>query len=142
MLPDADDLTLPEEDRRELISWTAACVERLLPIFHQDRPDDTRLDDALDGARRFASGQVGVGLMRELAFGCHAAAREAPSVQATAVARATGQAVAVAHMAGHSREVAWYTGKALAGDALAHELEWQREHVPQRFRSYVYGNCE
>src|ERR1019366_2873454 len=105
MEPDVADLTLPEEDRQELIRWTVACVERLLPVFEADRPEDPRLSDALDGARQFAAGRLSVGPMRKLAFGCHAAAREASTAPATAVARACGQAVAVAHMAGHSREI-------------------------------------
>src|ERR1017187_9216831 len=111
MEPDVADLTLPEEDRQKLIRWTVACVERLLPVFEADRPEDARLSDALNGARQFAAGRLSVGPMRKLAFGCHAAAREASTAPATAVAvavavaRACGQAVAVAHMAGHSREI-------------------------------------
>lgn len=141
MEPDVADLTLPEEDRQELIGWTVACVERLLPVFEADRPEDPRLSDALDGARQFAAGRLSVGPMRKLAFGCHAAAREASTAPATAVARACGQAVAVAHMAGHSREIARYTSKALTGKTLAQELEWQRTRVPTRFRDYVYGDA-
>lgn len=56
---------------------------------------------------------------------------------AEAVARACGQAVAVAHMAGHSREVARYTRRALGTDSSS-ELEWQRANIPVRFRAYVY----
>lgn len=136
---DAADLTLAEDARRELIRWTSACVKRLLPIFEADRPRDTRLREALDGAARFAAGQLGVGPMRKLAFACHAAARDARSDEATAVARAVGQAVAVAHMAGHSREVARYTRKILAGATLETELAWQRSTVPRAYFTYVYG---
>lgn len=134
------DLTLPEDDRRELIGWTVACVERLLPIFEENRPGDMRLVDALDGAREFAAGNLGVSPIRKLAFGCHVAARDATSPEATAAARAVGQAVAVAHMASHSRQIARYTSKALTGDALVHELDWQSSHLPERFREYVYGS--
>ena len=133
------DRTLPEGDRQELIRWTVACAERLLPVFVADRPDDSRLSDALQGARQFAAGRVGIGPVRKLAFGCHAAAREASSSPATAVARACGQAVAVAHLAGHSREVERYPRQALTGEELAQELHWQRTHLPPRFREYVYG---
>lgn len=136
---DAADLTLPEDDRRRLIVWAAACGARLLPVFSAERPDDDRLRDAIDGAAAFADGAVGVAAMRTLAFACHAAARDAVSAEATAVARAVGQAAAVAHMAGHSREIARYTRKALQGEALVAELEWQREHVPAGFASYVFG---
>ena len=47
MQPDVADLTLPEEDRRELIRWTAVCVERLLPLFEADRPADPRVSPRL-----------------------------------------------------------------------------------------------
>lgn len=139
MQPDPADLTLPAHDRRELIRWTAMCVERLLPMFDADRPADGRLVAALGGAREFAIGHIGVGPVRKLAFGCHAAAREATTIPATAVARACGQAVAVAHMAGHSRQIPTYTGKALPGGAATSELQWQRRHLPARFQLYVYG---
>jgi hypothetical protein len=138
---DVADLTLPEDDRQELIRWTVACVERLVPVFEADRPEDPRLSDALDGARQFAAGRLSVDLMRKLAFGCHAAAREASTAPATTVARACGQAVAVAHMAGHSREIMCDTSKALTGKTLAQELEWQRKHVPARFHDYIYGDA-
>lgn len=137
--PNVTDLTLSESDRRELILWTAACAERLLPVFATDRPGDVRLNDAIRGARQFAAGQLSVGPMRKLAFGCHAAARETPNANAAAVARLCGQAVAVAHMAGHSREIERYTRKALSGNDLAIELDWQRTNVPPRFYEYVYG---
>jgi hypothetical protein len=141
MGPDATDPTLPEEDRRELIQWAVVCVERLLPLFESDCPEDRRLREALEGAQRFAAGQLGVGPVRKLALGCHAAAREASTPPAAAVARSCGHAVAVAHMAGHSRELARYTSTALTGETLARELEWQRAHVPVRFRDYVYGDA-
>jgi transposase len=44
-------------------------------------------------------------------------------------------------MAGHSREISRYTSKAIAGEALTQELQWQRTHLPARFREYVYGNA-
>lgn len=127
-------MTRPEEDRHDLIRWTVACVECLLPVFEADRPEDPRLSDALDGARQYAAGRLSVGPMRKLAFGCHAAAREASTAPATAVARGCGQAVAVAHLAGHSREVVPYASEVLTGKTLAHELEWLRTEAPARFR--------
>lgn len=135
---DRSDLTLPEIDRQELIGWTTACVRRLLSLFESAAPSDRRLADALEGATGFAQGDVGVGLMRKLAFGCHAAARDVDDPAASAMARACGQAVAVAHMAGHSREISRYTKKALGAEA-ATELEWQRDQIPPRFEEYVYS---
>lgn len=140
--PAPSDLTLSESQRRELITWAGDCVTRLLPIFERQQPNDTRLRDALDGVRRFVNGEIGVGPMRTLAFACHAAARDATTPEASAVARAVGQTVAIAHMAGHSRQIARYTRKALTGTSLAEELAWQRDHVPATFASYVYQQRE
>lgn len=139
MDPDAADPTLPESDRRELISWAVDSVERLLPTYDQIAPGDERLTEALDGARAFARGQRGVAGVRRLALACHAAARETEDAAASAVARAAGQAAAVAHMAAHGRQIARYTRKALSGPAVTAELDRQRAQVPARFRDYVYG---
>lgn len=137
--PELTELTLTEPDRRELIGWAATCVRRLLPIFDRHRPDDDRLANALDAADRFREGKLTVGPMRKQAFACHAAARDCTDPAAAAVARACGQATAVAHMGGHAQNLPRYTKKALSGHVLAEELEYQQSHVPDRFRIYIYG---
>ena len=137
--PSMNDLTLLEEDRKELIGWAARCVRRLLPIFEKHRPLDRRLHDALEAVEYFQRGTLSVGAMRQQAFLCHAAARECTDSSAQAVARACGQAVATAHMGAHARNIGRYTRKALSGKLLTEELEWQRAHIPARFHSYVFG---
>lgn len=139
-LPDDTDLTLNLRDRRELVEWTIACAERLLPLFLAERPDDTRPRDALDAAQAFMRGELNIDAVREKAFACHAAAREAHDPSALAAARVCGQAAAVAHMAGHARQVPRYTAKAFPGDRPRRdeELAWQRMQVPERFDRYVY----
>ncbi|WP_424937162.1 MULTISPECIES: putative immunity protein [Bacteria] len=139
-LPEDDDLTLSEEDRRVLVGWTVACAERLLPLFVEERPDDTRPQEAIAAAWAFTRGELGINAVREKAFACHAAAREAEDPAAVAAARVCGQAVAVAHMAGHSRQVPRYTAKAFPGDRSRRdeELAWQRMNIPPRFDRYVY----
>ena len=111
----------------------------MLPIFHAVAPHDPRLIDALDAAKAFARGDLGIGAVRTFAFACHAAAREVNGDAPTAVARACGQAVSIAHMAGHSREIAGYTRKAL-GAAAAVEVSQQRARLPARFVDYVYAD--
>jgi hypothetical protein len=140
VLPDDADLTLSVSDRRELVEWTIACAERMLPLFLAERPDDTRPQEALDAARAFLRGELSIEAVREKAFACHAAAREAQDPSALAAARVCGQAAAVAHMAGHARQVPRYTAKAFPGDRSRRdeELAWQRMNVPERFDHYVY----
>jgi len=140
VLPDDADLKLSETDRRELVEWTIACAERMLPLFLAQCPDDERPRAALDAARAFMRGEMSIDDVRETAFACHAAAREAGDPSALAAARVCGQAAAVAHMAGHARQVPRYTAKAFPGDRARRdeELAWQRMNVPARFEHYVY----
>lgn len=138
--PDDADLRLSEHDRRELVEWTVACAERMLPFFLEERPDDLRPREALDAAQAFIRGELAIDEVRERSFGSHAAAREASEASAIAAARVCGQAAAVAHMAGHARQVPRYTAKAFPGDRARRdeELAWQRQRVPERFDQYVY----
>ncbi|MGB3376049.1 MAG: putative immunity protein, partial [Microbacterium sp.] len=76
VLPDDADLQLSETDRRELVEWTIACAERMLPLFLAERPDDERPREALDAAQAFMRGEMDIDAVREKAFACHAAARE------------------------------------------------------------------
>ena len=95
-------MTLSEEDRRVVAAWAADCAERTLVLFEAAAPGDSRPRDAVEGARAFARGELKVGPTRSLAAEAHAAARSAGVPSATAAARATGHAVAVAHMASHA----------------------------------------
>ena len=133
-------LTLDEDDRRELIAWGAACVERLLPLFEAERPDDRRLEDALTGAAAFSRSELTVGAARKFAFACHSASRDATDPAARATARAVGQAIAIAHMAAHALGVVRYTRQALVAAKRDpdEEAAWQRRHLPARFLAYVY----
>jgi hypothetical protein len=139
-LPDIEDLRLSEDDRRELVGWTIACAERLLPLFQAERPDDDRPHQALAAAEAFLRGELDIDAVREKAFACHEAARQAQDPSAVAAARVCGQAVAVAHLAGHSRQVPRHTARAFPGDRSRRdeELAWQRMNIPARFDAYVY----
>lgn len=140
VLPDDTDLTLTEQDRRELVQWTLACAERMLPLFLEHHPDDARPRAALDAAYAWLRGDMDIDDVRGWAFACHAAAREATHPAATAAARVCGQAAGVTHMAAHARQVPRHTAKAFPGDRDLRdaELAWQRELIPTRFEHYVY----
>lgn len=56
------------------------------------------------------------------------------------VARACGQAVATAHMGAHARNIGRYTRKALSGKLLTEELEWQKQHAPNRLYDYIFNH--
>jgi hypothetical protein len=108
-------LTLPEEDRRILAPWVAACAERVLPAFHAVAPADLRPREAVEGTRAFGRGELRVGVLRSLAVASHAAARSVSDPSAVAAARACGHAAATGHMASHARGVPAYAALAMGG---------------------------
>ncbi len=135
-------LTLSEDDRRTLAPWAADCAERTLPLFLAVAPDDPRPREAIDGARAFARGELRIGVARELAARAHAAARDVTDPAAVAAARATGHAVAVAHMASHAPGVA-YGALALSRmtpegmQAAVDEVRWQIRHASPEVRAVM-----
>lgn len=139
---DPNDLTLSETDRKQLTSWALACADRLLVIFSSHHLVNRRLSIILEQAKGFGSGEIRIGQMRTLALECHQIARDCDDTVLTAIARACGHAIAIAHMAGHARNVPKYTAKALAAADCADracEMAWQKTQLPKRFRDYVFG---
>jgi hypothetical protein len=136
-------LTLGEDDRRVLADWAADCAERTLPIFERHAPDDPRPREAIEGSRAFARCEIRIGPARALAVRAHAAARDVGDPAAVAAARATGHAVATAHMAAHARGVPAYASMAagLAApddkDAVAREFDWALNHASPAVRAVL-----
>ena len=129
---------------RLLAGWAADCVEHVLPLFTAKYPDDDRPGLAIETARAWSRGEVGVGEARAAAVAAHAAARSASDDAARAVARAAGHAVATAHMADHSLGVVYavravkLASPAQAAEAAGdREHQWQREHLPEEVRELV-----
>lgn len=76
---------------------------------------------------------------RMAVFAAHAAARDARDASAVAVARAAGQACAVAHVFNHAPHVAIYAAKAVGLHGVGEvdrdaERAWQREHLAPELR--------
>jgi hypothetical protein len=136
--------TLTDADHRLLAVWSAACAERVLPLFEKARPGDDRPRRAIEQGRAWARGEITMGQAREAAFAAHAAAREATGAS-TKAARAAGQAVSVAHMADHELGGAAYAIRAVmevapgAERAAAgrRECQWQRDQLPAAIRELV-----
>ena len=103
-----------EQDRRALALWAAECAERVLPCFEAKYPRDDRPRKAVEAARAWARGEMGVSEARVAAFAAHAAARAAEDPAARAAARAAGHAAATAHVAGHARHASAYAAAALS----------------------------
>ncbi|MFL6002384.1 MAG: putative immunity protein [Nocardioides sp.] len=136
--------TLTDPDHQLLALWAAACAEHVLHLFESARPDDPRPREAIEHARAWARGEVG--MMQARAAGGHAmgAARDLRG-PARHAAYAAGQAGAVAHVAAHELGAAAYAIKAARAAAPGAECEaaggrecqWQRDQLPQAIRELV-----
>lgn len=137
--------TLTDGDHRLLAEWAVVCVEHVLPLFEQVRPEDTRPRDALAICRAWICGEVRMRDAHRAAFPANAAGRDlAPPAKYAALA--AGQAVAVAHVAAHALGAAAYAIRAAAANAATKveaevarvaEREWQRDRIPAQVRALV-----
>ena len=136
--------TLTDADHHLLALWAAECAEHVLDLFESVRPDDPRPRQAIEHARAWVRGEVG--MMQARAAGGHAmgAARDLRGA-ARHAAYAAGQAGAVAHVAAHELGAAAYAIKAVraaapkdgAEEAGRLECRWQRARLPQPIRDLV-----
>jgi hypothetical protein len=128
---------LSREQHYQLIEWACACAENVLHLFGERI--DERLLNALNVAKEWKRGNASVGDARNASLGAIAAAREASSPTAVAVARSVGHAVATAHMADHSLGAALYALKAVKneGRSIDEERRWQDEQLPSEIRELV-----
>src|SRR3954469_14111478 len=51
---------LMDEDHHLLALWAADCAEHVLPLFELERPDDARPRRAIEAARAWARGEMGM----------------------------------------------------------------------------------
>ncbi|HET6351571.1 MAG TPA: hypothetical protein VFG89_05530 [Coriobacteriia bacterium] len=136
--------TLTDADHRVLALWAAACAEHVLELFEAVRPDDQRPRIAIDRARAWARGEIGMQDSRTWAGKANAAARDLTGAPRFA-AYAAAQAAAVAHVAAHELGAAAYAIKAVRdaaptgeGEAAGRaECRWQREQLPDAIRELV-----
>lgn len=126
-------------DHRALAAWAIECAERVLPYFEASYPADDRPRQALDTLRAWiATGAFKMAVIRGASLGAHAAARDVGEDNpARSVARATGQAVATAHVPSHALGAALYAQQAIhratdpagAAAAVAAERDWQYQRL-------------
>jgi hypothetical protein len=136
--------TLTDADHHLLALWAASCAEHVLELFESVRPEDPRPRRAIEHARAWVRGEIG--MMRARAAGGHAmgAARDLRGAARDA-AYAAGQAGAVAHVAAHDLGAAAYAIRAVRAAAPEGEREaagrlecrWQRDQLPEVIRELV-----
>jgi hypothetical protein len=126
-------------DKKTLAVWAIDCVKRVLPYFEKEFPEDPRPRNALEALRAWIrTGEFHMAVIRKASLDAHAAAREAGGNNpARSAARAAGQAVATAHVPGHSLAAAQYALQAIhraaapshAEAAVAKERDWQFQRL-------------
>ncbi len=126
-------------DHKTLAVWAIDCVERVLPHFEDEYPEDHRPRNAVEALQAWIStGVFKMADIRKASLASHAAAREVGEDNAArSAARAAGQAVATAHVPAHSMSAANYALQAIhrasssadADAAVAQERHWQYQHL-------------
>jgi len=91
------------QSKTTLVVWAVDYAERiLLPLWSKHYPDDRRLQNALNAAREWLSGEIKLPQAKKVILDCHAAAREAEgNPVAQAAARAVGQCASTIHSPRH-----------------------------------------
>jgi hypothetical protein len=136
--------TLTDSDHHLLARWAALCAEHVLHLFESARPEDPRPRQAIEHARAWARGEVGMTQARAAGGHAMAAARDLRGAPRHA-AYAAGQAAVVAHVAAHELGAAAYAIKAAcaatprSGHEVARQREcrWQRDRLPDPIRELV-----
>ncbi|WNY22871.1 hypothetical protein MmiHf6_01590 [Methanimicrococcus hongohii] len=139
---------LNEADQKTKAKWALDCAEHVLFYFNNEFPDDSRPSNAIAAGRSWLNDEIKVLDARNASVAAHNAARdvvetdfssktldplsegEGLQAAACAAARSAGQAVAVAHAAGHAQHAADYAIKAVSygegtDEAVRKEREWQ-----------------
>ncbi len=140
-LVEHDDKVVVREARitEQLTTWNersarlfaADCAERVLHLFEKERPDDSRVRNAIEVTRRVARGELPVSEL--------AAARGAAMDAARAAARAGWDAARAA-----ARAAGWHAagGAARAAGAAAGDAGWDAEREWQQARLWEYLDGE
>jgi hypothetical protein len=136
--------TLQDADHHLLAIWAADCAEHVLHFFEEMQPDDERPRQAIELARAWAHGKVGMTQARTAGGHAMAAARMMRGA-AREAAFAAGQAAVVAHVAAHELGAAAYAIRAARAaadkserdEAGRLECEWQRAQLPSEIRDLV-----
>lgn len=130
---------LENTGHKTLAVWAIACVERVLPYFEHEFPEDQRPRQALATLQAWIeTGLFSMADIRGASLAAHAAARAVGEDSAArSAARAAGQAVATAHVRTHAIGAANYAAQAIhrassaaeADAAVAREREWQYQRL-------------
>lgn len=124
---------------RTLAVWAIDCVERVMPYFEAQHPEDRRHWQAIEALQAWVdTGVFRMVVIRKASLASRAAARKVGEDNAArSAAHAAGQAIATAHVPTHSLGAANYALQAIhrahnsfdADTATAKEPNWQIQHL-------------
>jgi len=126
---------ISESDHKLLTVWAADCAEHVLLRFEDSYPSDDRPRKAIEAARAWVRGELGMLEVRKFAFAAHAAAREAIRPESIAAARSAGHAAATAHVYTHAKHAATYALKSAIDPEM--EREWQLQKLPEHLKLLI-----
>ena len=125
-------------DKKILAVWAIDCAERVLPYFESKYPKDNRPRKAIETLQEWINtGIFKMAIIRKASLDAHSAAREVGEDNpARSAARATGQAVATAHVSRHAYGSAIYAQQAVyranpfnPDKLVIEERNWQYKHL-------------
>ena len=128
---------LKVEQHRQLMVWACGCVAHVFEL--NELRAENRVLQALRIGKNWVDGHASVGDARKASVDMLALARELTDPVQIALVRATGHAVATAHMADHSMGAALYALKSVncAGKSMDEERQWQVDQLPLEVRDFV-----
>jgi len=126
-------------NHKTLALWAIDCAERVMHFFEDKYPHDHRPRQAIETLKMWLdTGVFKMAIIRKASLDSHAAARKVgEDNSARSAARATGQAVATAHVPRHSYGSAIYAQQAIfrasnpseSLSAVTKERDWQYQHL-------------
>lgn len=100
---------IEKQKHRTLVLWVFDCAQRILTIFEDIFPNDTRPREALNMAKSWARGYVKMPAAKKAIHAAHNAAAEAQNNPAAqAAARAVAHAAATVHVETHALGIVFY----------------------------------
>lgn len=127
---------IKNSNQKVLAIWAIDCARRVLTYFKKKYPKDQRPQQAIKTLQAWIkTGVFKMAVIRKASLDSHAAAREVGEDSAArSAARASGQAVATAHVPRHAYGSAVYAQQAIyrATDSLEaaiKERDWQYQHL-------------
>lgn len=82
--------------------WAIECVERVLDVFENAFPDDTRPREAIEAARDYLDGNLSIKKLKAASMAAHSAGHQANDDHASHVAHASGYAASSIDVPGHA----------------------------------------